>query len=884
MTFMTTADIRSFFLEYFRNRSHTVVPSSSLIPANDPTLLFTNSGMVQFKNVFTGQEKRDYTRATTCQKCIRAGGKHNDLENVGHTARHHTFFEMLGNFSFGDYFKEAAIEYAWTLLTKELGFSVEKLLITVYAQDEEAAGLWRKITGLPDKKIIRIAEKSENFWTMGDVGPCGPCSEIFYDHGDHIPGGPPGSLDADGDRFVEIWNLVFMQYEQIDADTLIPLPKPSVDTGMGMERIAAVLQGVYNNFDTDIFKAIIEASENITHKKAQGAATASHRIIADHLRSSCFLIADGILPTNEGRGYVLRRIMRRAMRHVHLLGYKGTLMGKLVPTLVEKMGQAYPELLQATPLIVETLQGEEARFQETLEKGLRLLQDESQKIKDVLPGEVAFKLYDTYGFPLDLTQDVLSEKGKSVDLDGFQQAMARQKEDARKAWSGSGESKTDKLWFELKNKLPPTEFVGYATLTADGKIEALIKEGKELETAQEGDLVTLILSQTPFYGESGGQVGDTGILSTPSGRMIIEDTQRKLGELLLHSGKVVTGTLRLGETAHLEVEGSRRDLLKANHSATHLLHKALRKYLGPHVTQKGSLVAPDRLRFDFSHPKPLSCEDLIVIEREVNDQVRKNTLVTTHVMSPEEATQAGALALFGEKYGEKVRVISMGAEEKAPFSIELCGGTHVNRTGDIGYFKIIYEAGVSAGVRRIEALTGPMAEDFATTQGKTLEHLSGLFKITNSALPQKIQQLLEDYRSLEKDVKNLRQKLATAGGGETLKPEIIEGIPLYKRSVKDIPAQDLKTLVDEMKSSFPSGIFVVVGENEGKVSLVIGLSPDLTSSFNAIDITRKIVHTIGGQGGGGRLDLAQAGGNLPKGIPNLFQELSLLITHKKQGQ
>ncbi len=881
MTFMTTADIRSFFLEYFQNRGHTVVPSSSLVPVNDPTLLFTNAGMVPFKDVFTGQEKRSYTQATSSQKCIRAGGKHNDLENVGHTARHHTFFEMLGNFSFGDYFKEEAIEYAWTLLTKEWGIPIEKLLVTVYAEDEEAAGLWRKIARLPDEKIIRISEKSENFWTMGDVGPCGPCSEIFYDHGAHIPGGPPGSAEAEGDRFVEIWNLVFMQYEQVDAQTLIPLPKPSVDTGMGIERVAAVLQSVYNNFDTDIFKAIIQASQDITHIKAQGAAQASHRVIADHLRSSCFLIADGILPSNEGRGYVLRRIMRRAMRHVHLLGYSGTLMAKLVPTLAETMGKAYPELIQATPLIVETLHLEEERFRETLEKGLKLLQEETQKIKDILPGEIAFKLYDTYGFPLDLTQDVLSEKGKSVDLEGFQQAMNRQKTEARKAWAGSGDSKTERIWFDLRNKLQPTEFLGYKTLVAEGKIEALVKDGEEASSAKKGDFITLIVNQTPFYGESGGQAGDTGTLSTPSGRMKVEDTQRKGGDLIIHNGRVTEGEVKQGEVAHLEVNGERRALLKANHPATHLLHKALRKYLGAHVTQKGSLVSHDRLRFDFSHPKSLTSEELKSIEQEVNARIRQNTPVTTRLMSPEEATREGALALFGEKYGDEVRVVSMGEDINSPFSIELCGGTHVKRTGDIGYFKILSEAGVSAGVRRMEALTGSQAEDFASTQSKTIADLAGVLKVVPPALFQRVTELVENTRTFEKELKTLRGRMATIGEGQELKPKIINGVPLYYRHVKDIPPQTLKSLVDELKTKFSSGIFVIVGENEEKVSLVMGVSPDFLPRFNAVDLIQKVVHTIGGKGGGGRPDLAQAGGNQPEGIETLFKELSAILLKDK---
>lgn len=871
---ITTADIRSFFLEYFMNREHTHVPSSSLVPHNDPTLLFVNSGMVQFKNVFTGQEHLGFTRATSAQKCIRAGGKHNDLENVGHTARHHTFFEMLGNFSFGDYFKEVAIEQAWALITKEWGVSPAKLVVTVYSEDEEAARLWKKIAQLPDEKIIRISDKAENFWTMGDVGPCGPCSEIFYDHGAHIPGGPPGSPDAEGDRFVEIWNLVFMQYEQLGSGKLVPLPKPSVDTGMGIERIAAVLQGVHDNFDTDIFKALISTSEEITKTKANGPQRDSHRVIADHLRSSCFLMADGILPSNEGRGYVLRRIMRRAMRHVQLLGYKGALMAKLVPTLIEKMGHAYPELITAAPLILETLNLEEERFRHTLEKGLKLLSEESLKIKDLLPGEIAFKLYDTYGFPLDLTQDVLRGIGKSVDTTGFNQAMERQKAEARAAWVGSGESQTESIWFELRDRLQSTEFLGYKTPIAEGIIEAIVCEGKAIPSAKVGDTITLVTNQTPYYGESGGQMGDTGVISSPTGKMEVEDTQRKLGDLIIHIGRIVEGAFKTGESVHLAIDKERRTLLRANHSATHLLHKVLRKHLGTHVTQKGSLVAPDRLRFDFSHHKALTSQELQAIEREVNAQVRENTPVNVKIMTPDEATKGGALALFGEKYGEEVRVVSMGEEINEPFSVELCGGTHVDRTGDIGYFKIISESGIAAGIRRIEALTGPGAEHHAFTQNQTIINLASQLKTTPPSLLEKVTQLLEERKGFEKEVQSLRQRLASSGSnGVTLKPEMINGIPFFKRHLKDIPPQDLKPIVDELKSEFKSGIFAVASEMEGKVSLVIGISPNLLPSFDAVDLIRKVVPLIGGKGGGGRPDLAQAGGSTVEGIDPLFEAL-----------
>lgn len=869
----TTADIRSFFLEYFKNRGHQVVPSSSLLPHNDPTLLFTNAGMVQFKNVFTGQETLPFNRAASAQKCLRAGGKHNDLENVGHTARHHTFFEMLGNFSFGDYFKEEAIELAWALMTKEWGISPERLILTVYSEDEEAAKIWRKVSGFSDDKIIRIADKAENFWSMGDVGPCGPCTEIFYDHGSHIPGGPPGSKEAEGDRFVEIWNLVFMQYEQLDSGELINLPKPSVDTGMGIERIAAVLQGVHNNYDTDIFKVIIEASEEITKIKAIGTHQASHRVIADHLRSSCFLIADGVLPSNEGRGYVLRRIMRRAMRHVQLLGYKGSLMAKLVPTLVEKMGRAYPELDPATPLIIETLNLEEERFRQTLDKGLKLLSEESHKVKGLLPGEIAFKLYDTYGFPLDLTQDVLKAEGKDVDTDGFNRAMERQKEEARAAWSGSGESKTEQIWFELREQLKVSEFLGYKTTSAEGIIEGLIKDGKAVSHVKAGDRIALIANQTPFYGESGGQVGDTGEIISPSGKIRVEDTQRKLGDLIVHFGEVIQGEFKVGETVHLTVDGDRRTLLRANHSATHLLHKSLRKILGHHVIQKGSLVAPDRLRFDYSHPKALLPEELQLIEREVNDQVRLNTPVNVRLMTPKEASEVGALALFGEKYGEEVRVVSMGNQVEEPFSIELCGGTHVDRTGDIGYFKIISETGIAAGIRRIEALTGRVAEDFATSQQKAVISLAEQLKVTPSSVNDKVRQIVDERKSFEREIQSLRQRLASSGSRESQKPEMINGVPFFKRHLKDIPPQDLKPIVDELKAANKSGIFAVVSENEGKVSIVIGVSPDLSPRYNAVDLIREVVPLVGGRGGGGRPDLAQAGGSDPQGIEKLFDQL-----------
>lgn len=872
-----TADIRSFFLEYFKNRGHQEVGSSSLVPHNDPTLLFTNSGMVQFKDVFTGQETLDFKRATSSQKCIRAGGKHNDLENVGHTARHHTFFEMLGNFSFGDYFKDVAIEHAWTLIRKEWGISPEKLCVTVYEEDEEAAKLWRQISGLPDHKIIRISDKAENFWTMGDRGPCGPCSEIFYDHGAHIPGGPPGSPEAEGDRFVEIWNLVFMQYEQVEGGKLLTLPKPSVDTGMGMERIAAVLQGVHNNFDTDIFKALIEESVEITKVAASGHARDSHRVIADHLRASCFLVAEGVLPSNEGRGYVLRRILRRAMRHVQMLGYKDTLMAKLVPTLMEKMGGAYPELGRATALITETLNLEEERFRQTLENGLRLLQEESHKIRSILPGDIAFKLYDTYGFPLDLTEDVMRAEGKSVDRAGFQKAMDKQKMDARAAWSGSGENKTDRIWFELKEKIPSSEFVGYTAPVAEGVILAILKDGQEVALGKPGEEISLLTSQTPFYGESGGQMGDHGVITTPTAWVIVTDTQRKLNSFIVHQGRVEQGEIRVGEVAHLAIDEERRSRLRANHSATHLLHKVLRDRLGAHVVQKGSLVSPDRFRFDFSHQKAISQDDLVLIEKEVNQQIRNNRPVTIRVMTPEAATKEGAMALFGEKYGEEVRVVSMGGDGEEPFSIELCGGTHVIRTGDIGAFKLLSESGIAAGVRRLEAITGVAAEDFARDQTHLVQSASDVLKVAPPALLEKIRQISEERKALDKEIQSLRQRLATAGREEALTPEMIGDVPLYKRHVKGVNPQDLKPMVDELKTSHTSGVFVIVNEEKGKVSLVIGISPDWMNRFNAVDLIRATVFCIGGTGGGGRPDLAQAGGSQGQGIPALFEEIKKIL-------
>ncbi|HRQ80121.1 MAG TPA: alanine--tRNA ligase, partial [Azospirillaceae bacterium] len=753
----TANDIRAAFLNYFGKNGHQVVDSSPLVPRNDPTLMFTNAGMVQFKNVFTGAEQRGYKRAATSQKCVRAGGKHNDLDNVGYTARHHTFFEMLGNFSFGDYFKDLAIELAWNLITKEYGLPKDKLTVTVHTSDEEAAALWRKIAGLPDDRIIRIPT-DDNFWRMGDTGPCGPCSEIFYDHGDKVWGGPPGSAEQDGDRFIEIWNLVFMQYEQRGPDDLVALPKPSIDTGMGLERLAAVLQGRHDNYDIDLMRALIEASAEATKTAPEGPHGVSHRVIADHLRSCSFLIADGVLPSNEGRGYVLRRIMRRAMRHAHMLGAKEPLLHRLVPALIGQMGDAYPELVRARALIVETLKLEETRFKQLLDRGLRLLDDEMAKLDDAaaLPGEVAFKLYDTYGFPLDLTQDVLRGRKRTVDEDGFKAAMDEQRRKARESWAGSGEAATETLWYEMKEELGATEFLGYDTETAEGKVVAIVKDGARVEQAAAGDAVGVVVNQTPFYGESGGQVGDSGIIFTAGGtEFTVADTAKKLGALFVHQGTVAKGTLKVGDVVELRVDGARRSAIRANHSATHLLHEALRRRMGEHVTQKGSLVSAERLRFDISQPTPLSADDLAAVEEEVNRRVLGNSEVVTRLMTPDEAREEGAMALFGEKYGDEVRVVSMGgrdADADKSFSIELCGGTHVRRTGDIGLFKVVAESAVAAGVRRIEAVTAEGARSYLAERDSLLAQAAGVLKVAPAELPARVAALLDERRKLEKEV------------------------------------------------------------------------------------------------------------------------------------
>jgi len=861
----TTNDIRSAFLDFFARNGHRVVASSPLVPHNDPTLLFTNAGMVQFKNVFTGLETRDYLRATTAQKCLRAGGKHNDLENVGYTARHHTFFEMLGNFSFGDYFKDQAIELAWTLITRDYEIPADRLTVTVHSSDEEAAGLWRRIAGLPDSRIIRIPT-ADNFWSMGDTGPCGPCSEIFYDHGSHIPGGPPGSPDADGDRFVEIWNLVFMQFERVTPDAdLKPLPKPSIDTGMGLERLAAVLQGRPDNYDTDVLRALIEASAEASRTEPDGERAVSHRVIADHLRACSFLIADGVLPSNEGRGYVLRRIMRRAMRHVHHLGFKDPLLWRLVPTLVGLMGQAYPELVRAQPLVTETLKLEEVRFRQLLDRGLRLLGDETAGLAKggVLPAEVAFRLYDTYGFPLDLTQDVLRNRGIGVDVEGFNAAMARQRAEARAAWVGSGEAATEQIWFDLREKVGATEFLGYAAERAEGLIVGIVRNGQPVNEAQAGDDAMVIANQTPFYAESGGQMGDTGsMFSSKGGEFTVADTQKKADGLHVHVGRVARGSIAVGDSVEMSVNGTRRSALRANHSATHILHEALRRRLGLHVTQKGSLVAPDRLRFDFSHPKPMSAEELKAVEDEVNRRVLANDELSTRLMTPDEAVKNGALALFGEKYGEEVRVVSMGRDDERAFSTELCGGTHVRRTGDIGAFKITAESAVGAGVRRIEALTGPAAHGYLNRQDELLREAAAVLKVQPADLPARLKALVDERKRLERELSDARKAAATGGGGAAAAPSsrTVAGIAFAGRKVEGVPARELKGMVDEIKRQLGSGIVALVAVEDGKASLVVGVTADLTARVSAVDLVKAGAQRLGGKGGGGRPDMAQAGG------------------------
>ncbi|HEY4862465.1 MAG TPA: alanine--tRNA ligase [Xanthobacteraceae bacterium] len=860
-------EIRASFLDYFARNGHQVVPSSPLVPRNDPTLMFTNAGMVQFKNVFTGLEKRSYARAVSAQKCVRAGGKHNDLDNVGYTARHHTFFEMLGNFSFGDYFKERAIELAWDLVTKEFGLPLDRLLVTVFIDDDDAFELWKKIAGLPSDKLVRIAG-SDNFWQMGELGPCGPCSEIFYDHGAHIPGGPPGSSEPEGDRFIEIWNLVFMQFEQLPGGKRVPLPRPSIDTGMGLERIAAVLQGTHDNYKIDLFGAIISHVADLTGVEPEDPRGASHRVIADHLRASSFLIADGVLPSNEGRGYVLRRIMRRAMRHAQLLGAESPLMWRLVPTLVREMGQAYPELSRAEALISETLRLEESRFRNTLERGLSILEEESRNLRmgDRLKGETAFTLYDTYGFPLDLTQDALRPRGIAVDLDGFNRAMAEQREKARAAWVGSGDSATEAVWFAVRQKVGATEFLGYETETAEGVAVALVREGEEVDALSAGESGSVILNQTPFYAEAGGQVGDTGTMIGEGVKVRVTDTQKKATDLFVHSVVVEKGKLARNAALALEVDHARRTSIRQNHSATHLLHEALREVLGDHVAQKGSLVAPDRLRFDFSHPKPMTREEIDRVEDIANDAVLQNAPVVTRLMAVDEAIASGARALFGEKYGDEVRVVAMGASggNSMGWSVELCGGTHVRRTGDIGIITLASEAGVAAGVRRIEAFTGTTARKFVNHLGELAKLAATELKSPVEEMPGRLAHVLEERRRLERELAEARKKLALGGGsrvdgGDGVRT--VGDVKLIARAVSDIDLKDLRSLADEGKKRIGSGVVAIVGvSREGKAGVVVGVTDDLTARFSAVDLVRKGAEALGGKGGGGRSDMAQAGG------------------------
>ncbi len=859
-------EIRATFLDYFAKAGHEVVPSSPLVPRNDPTLMFTNAGMVQFKNVFTGLERREIPRAATSQKCVRAGGKHNDLDNVGYTARHHTFFEMLGNFSFGDYFKEEAITHAWTLITKEFGLDPKRLLVTVYADDDEAFGLWQKIAGFSDRKIIRIPT-SDNFWQMGDTGPCGPCSEIFFDHGDHIWGGPPGSPEQDGDRFIEIWNLVFMQFEQT-AEGRTALPKPSIDTGMGLERVAAVLQGVHDNYDIDLFKALIGASVEETGVKAEGDARASHRVIADHLRAMSFLVADGVLPSNEGRGYVLRRIMRRAMRHAHLLGARDPLMARLVPTLIGEMGRAYPELTRAEALITETVDLEERRFRRTLERGLGLLDEATKDLKagDMLDGETAFKLYDTYGFPLDLTQDALRRRDIHVNIDGFQDAMARQKAEARASWAGSGEAASAAVWFAIKDKVGPTEFLGYETETAEGVVAALVAGGAEVASLEAGAEGAIVVNQTPFYAESGGQMGDTGVIQGDGFLFRVEDTTKEGEGVFVHRGRVEAGSIAVGVPVALRVDAERRRAIRANHSATHILHEALREVLGDHVAQKGSSVDADRLRFDFSHPKPMTAEELARVEEIANDVVLQNADVVTRLMSVDDAIESGARALFGEKYGEEVRVVSMGRQGDGnragrAFSVELCGGTHVSRTGDIGLVTILAESAVASGVRRLEALTARGARRHLGLQDRRVRDLASTLKVQQSEVVERVEAIAEDRRKLERELGEAKKKLAMGGGGAA--PQAARKIGAFDyvgRVVTGISPKDLKGLVDEAKKSITVGAVAIVGlAEDGKAGIVVGIAGD-AAGLNAIDLVKIGSEIMGGKGGGGRPDMAQAGG------------------------
>ena len=882
----TLKNVRKSFLNYFSKKDHQIVDSGNLVPSNDPTLMFTNSGMVQFKNVFTGLEKRDYKRAVTSQKCVRAGGKHNDLENVGYTPRHHTFFEMLGNFSFGDYFKDVAIELAWNLITKEFQISKDKLSVSIYADDNETFDLWKKIAGLPENRIYKIAT-NDNFWSMGDLGPCGPCSEIFYDHGKHLQGGPPGSKDQDGDRFIEIWNLVFMQFEQVSKDKRINLPKPSVDTGMGLERISALLQGTHDNYETDHFKTLIKISSDLTKTKINKDTIASHRVIVDHLRASAFLIAEGVLPSNEGRGYVLRRIMRRGMRHSHTLGCKEPIFYKIVPTLIQEMSDSYPELKRAELLITEILKTEEERFSTLLARGMEILNDNLDKVKNnYLPGDLAFKLYDTYGFPVDLTQDVLKNKKIDVDIAGFDKAMKERKEKTKLAWKGSGDQAVDKIWFDLKDKIGATEFLGYEKNKSEGIVLSIIKKGVETKEINVGDEAELVTNQTPFYGESGGQIGDIGLISNNNSNFQVFDTQKKFGDIFIHRGKLIKGKIRIKDSVNLSIDSKRRANIRANHSATHLLHEALRRILGKHVIQKGSFVGPDKLRFDFNHMKPIEESEIKKIEKYVNEMVKSNGAVRTRLMTPKEAIEDGALALFGEKYGDEVRVLSMGNEKNKYFSTELCGGTHVKNTSEIGDFKIVSQSAIASGVRRVEALR---AEQLANYLKKKKEDLNSLSKITSdkiASLEKEIKKLgskpvaandLPDNEKIKKLNKQLEQvniKLILKDKNKNdSKDKIIKGIKVRYQLVKDFPSKELRSLIDQGKKDLNKGIVIVYTIVDGKVGVAIGVTKDLTKKYNAVELVKLGSKVIGGTGGGGRNDFAQAGGNLPEKIEKSFQTI-----------
>ncbi len=884
----TLNEIRSAFLDYFEKNDHKIIESSNLVPNNDPTLMFANSGMVQFKNVFTGLEKRDYQRATTSQKCVRAGGKHNDLENVGYTPRHHTFFEMLGNFSFGDYFKERAIELAWNLITKEFGLDKNRLYVTVYHDDDEAFNYWKKIAGLSEDKIIRIAT-SDNFWSMGETGPCGPCSEIFYDHGDHLEGGLPGTKNEDGDRFIEIWNLVFMQYEQVSKDKRINLPKPSVDTGMGLERIAALLQGTHDNYETDHFKKIINSAAEILKVQPNNNNLASFRVIADHLRASSFLIAEGVLPSNEGRGYVLRRIMRRGMRHSHLLGSKEPIFYNIFKTLKDEMKGNYSEIERAESLIKETLRMEEEKFLILLDRGIKILNEEMTKIDKILPGEVAFKLYDTYGFPLDLTQDILKNKSMTIDSDKFQSLMKESKELAKKNWKGSGDSTVDDIWFSIKDRLGPSEFLGYETDQAEGIILSLLKDNKEVNELSENDEGIIILNQTPFYGESGGQVGDTGEIISGNFKFEITDVQKKLGDLFVHYGKVKSGSIKIKDNVEMKIDIDRRNNIRAYHSATHLLHESLRRVLGTHVTQKGSLVAPDRLRFDFSHMKPISDQEIEKIENHVNSMVQKKTEVKTRIMTPKEAVDNGALALFGEKYGEEVRVLSMGDEKERYFSTELCGGTHVRNTGDIGKFKIISQSSIAAGVRRVEALRENQLNSFLQNKEKLSDLSAQKDEEMINDLSKQIIKLggkpnieNEDNKILIKELSKQLEQLKFSSILENNLKNIIQDVKINNISVRfqkvdDLPPKELRKLVDAGKKELKKGIVIVFASLEDKVGLAVGITDELIDKYDAVTFAKTGSEIIGGKGGGGRKDFAQAGGQFKDKIDEAFEKIKTLI-------